>query len=350
MSSFALTSQYRGISTSQQQRHDPLLAYLKTNPSSKLGVLNEPLDPQVLAYNASRISEYDPYAVNRKFDRTLRTQNQQVFSISTHVDEVENQTFHDISYQGLIISNNKDNNNNNNNNIKQKKNQKSSSSLIPPPSSSEELPPPSPGSYADRTGFGKLKYSIVKYSSQACNKEAKYLRILNKKKFWQATGVSTEYIIFKFTDGPSLLSTVDIYNKDCDSVKIYVGEEKSKNKLRLAKTVKFLSKGRMNNIRLGHVPCLYVKIEFMKTVLRPGPTIYSVRFVGMLSETVEQELPSLSNLLVKNTEDLLYHLNDDQDVYNNNSTAKRKKKLIRNNKRMLVGDGSRALIDSIRRF
>ena len=106
----------------------------------------------------------------------------------------------------------------------------------------------------------------------------------------------------------------------------------------------------MNNIRLGHVPCLYVKIEFMKTVLRPGPTIYSVRFVGMLSETVEQELPSLSNLLVKNTEDLLYHLNDDQDVYNNNSTAKRKKKLIRNNKRMLVGDGSRALIDSIRRF
>ena len=52
---------------------------------------------------------------------------------------------------------------------------------------------------------------------------------------------------------------------------------------------------------------------------------------------------------MKNTEDLLYHLNDDQDVYNN-STTKGKKKLIRNNKRMLVGDGSRALIDSIRRF
>ena len=88
---------------------------------------------------------------------------------------------------------------------------------------------------------------------------------------------------------------------------IFVGEERSTKKLRLAKRVKFLSKGRVNSIRVGHVPCRYVKLEFVKNKLRPGPTIYGIRFVGMLSETVEQELPSLSNLLVRNTEDLLYH-------------------------------------------
>ena len=73
---------------------------------------------------------------------------------------------------------------------------------------------------------------------------------------------------------------------------IFVGEEKSTKKLRLAKSVKFLSKGRVNCIRVGHVPCRYVKLEFVKNKLRPGPTIYAIRFVGMLSETVEQELPS----------------------------------------------------------
>ena len=68
---------------------------------------------------------------------------------------------------------------------------------------------------------------------------------------------------------------------------------------------------------------------FTKKSLKPGPTVYAIRFVGMLSETVEQELPSLSNLLVKNTEDLLYHLKD---------TQKERQKL-------LVGDGSQPIYD-----
>ena len=47
----------------------------------------------------------------------------------------------------------------------------------------------------------------------------------------------------------------------------------------------------------------------------------------MLSETVEQELPSLSNLLVKNTEDLLYHLH---------GTRKQQQ-------RLLIGNGGQPL-------
>ena len=300
MSAFAFTSQYRGISQTAQQRQDPLLGYLKRVPTSEDGVLNEPLDPGVVNFNASKISEYDPYAVNRKYDRTLRPKNQQPFSIRTHMDEMENQAHTDISYQGLIVDNRKTL-------FVSKTKDAPNSSNTALPVKATPVPPPSPGSYADRTGFGPLKYNIVKYSSQACNKEAKHLKVFDKKNFWQATGVSTEHVTFKFSKGSCLLSTVDVYNKDCDGMNIFVGEEKSTKKLRLAKSVKFLSKGRVNCIRVGHVPCRYVKLEFVKNKLRPGPTIYAIRFVGMLSETVEQELPSLSNLLVRNTEDLLYH-------------------------------------------
>ena len=263
-------------------------------------MLNEPLDPGVVNFNASKISEYDPYAINRKYDRTLRPKNHQSFSLRTHTDEMENQAHTDTSYQGLIVDNR-------NSLFVSKAKDAPNASHTGLPAKATPIPPPSPGSYAARTGFGALKFSIVNCSSQACNKEVKHLKVFDKKKFWQATGVSKEHVIFKFSKGSCLLSTVDVYNKDCDGMNIFVGEEKARKKLRLAKSVKFLSKGRVNSIRVGHVPCRYVKLEFVKNKLRPGPTIYGIRFVGMLSETVEQELPSLSNLLVRNTEDLLYH-------------------------------------------
>ena len=46
---------------------------------------------------------------------------------------------------------------------------------------------------------------------------------------------------------------------------------------------------------------------FLKNNLRPGPTIYSVRLVGMLSSRVEVELGrGLHDLLVSNSEKVLY--------------------------------------------
>ena len=59
--------QYRGISQTAQQRQDPLLGYLKQVPTSEDKLLDSP-GPRVVNFNASKISEYDPYAVNRKYD------------------------------------------------------------------------------------------------------------------------------------------------------------------------------------------------------------------------------------------------------------------------------------------
>ena len=163
-----------------------------------------------------------------------------------------------------------------------------------------------PGSIPARAGFGRLKYTIVNRSSQGCGKEAKNLSVGNRKNCWTATGVGTEYVVLKLKE-TGLVTSVDIDNKDCDGVQIYLSDVNRKKSFKLAKTLNFVAKNRRNQIRIGHVPCRYVKVVFLKNNLRPGPTIYSVRLVGMLSSRVEVELGrGLHDLLVSNSEKVLY--------------------------------------------
>ena len=80
-----------------------------------------------------------------------------------------------------------------------------------------------PGSIPARAGFGRLKYTIVNRSSEGCGKEAKNLSVGNRKKFWTATGVGTEYVVLKLKE-TGLVTSVDIDNKDCDGVQIYLSD------------------------------------------------------------------------------------------------------------------------------
>ena len=118
--------------------------------------------------------------------------------------------------------------------------------------------------------------------------------------------MGTAYVVLKLKE-TSLITSVDVDNKDCDGVQIYLSDVNRKKSFKLAKSLKFVAKNRRNQIRIGHVPCRYLKIAFLKNTLRPGPTIYSVRLIGMLSSRVEVELGNgLHDLLVSNSEKVLY--------------------------------------------
>jgi hypothetical protein len=240
----AVSSAYRGIKLPSPKR-DILSASRAERPTSPNGKLNRP----------------DPYVENRHLDLSVRPKNltgqESLPQPSENIDEI-------VRKQAT------------------------------------------PGSIPYRAGFGKLKYKVVGWSSQACGQEAKNLAVSNRKKHWCATGVGVEYVVLKLQE-TGLITSLEVDNKDCDGLEVYLSEVNRKTAFKLCKKIKFAAKGRKFVVRVGHVPCQYIKVCFLKNNLRPGPIIFSLNLIGMLSSRVEVELgPQLHNLLVSNSEDVIF--------------------------------------------
>ena len=70
---------------------------------------------------------------------------------------------------------------------------------------------------------------------------------------WQHGGPSLTLLANK-----SLLSYIEIFNGGCSSIDVLLGEEGSQNLVKVAS--KRLARNRLNEVKIGHIPCNYVKI------------------------------------------------------------------------------------------
>ena len=99
--------------------------------------------------------------------------------------------------------------------------------------------------------------------------------VSNRKKHWCATGVGVEYVVLKLQE-TGLITSLEVDNKDCDGLEVYLSEVNRKTAFKLCKKIKFAAKGRKFVVRVGHVPCQYIKVCFLKNNLRPGPIIFLI--------------------------------------------------------------------------
>jgi hypothetical protein len=76
----------------------------------------------------------------------------------------------------------------------------------------------------------------------------------------------------------SLLSYIEIYNGGCSSIDVHLGVKKGSHNLVKIVSSKRLARNRLNEVKIGHIPCNYVKI-----VIKGGApmSIYQLRLNGI---------------------------------------------------------------------
>ncbi|GMH62370.1 hypothetical protein TrRE_jg12110, partial [Triparma retinervis] len=102
----------------------------------------------------------------------------------------------------------------------------------------------------------------------------------------------------------SLLSYIEIYNGGCSSIDVHLGVKKGSHNLVKIVSSKRLARNRLNEVRIGHIPCNYVKI-----VIKGGApmSIYQLRLNGIDAGEVGAKMgPSTEYLLYRATERMLY--------------------------------------------
>ena len=109
--------------------------------------------------------------------------------------------------------------------------------------------------------------------------------------------------MFKFPE-KCLLSYIEINNGGCSEIDVYVGIKRGSHNLVRIVEGKRLARGRLNEVKIGHVPSVYVKL-----VVKAGKpmSIYQIRFNGIEANTVGVRMgPSTEYLLYKATERILF--------------------------------------------
>ncbi|GMH99062.1 hypothetical protein TrVE_jg9172 [Triparma verrucosa] len=102
----------------------------------------------------------------------------------------------------------------------------------------------------------------------------------------------------------SLLSYIELYNGGCAEIDVHVGLKRGKHNMIEFVVARKLARNRINEIKIGHIPCNYVKI----IVKRGAPiSIYQLRLSGIDANEVGEKMgPSTEYLLYKSTERMLY--------------------------------------------
>ena len=102
----------------------------------------------------------------------------------------------------------------------------------------------------------------------------------------------------------SLLSYIELYNGGCNEIDVHLGLKRGKQNLIEIVVARKLAKYRINEIKIGHIPCNYVKI-----IVRSGSpiSIYQLRLSGIDASQVGEKMgPSTEYLLYRATERILY--------------------------------------------
>ncbi|GMH73434.1 hypothetical protein TL16_g06191 [Triparma laevis f. inornata] len=102
----------------------------------------------------------------------------------------------------------------------------------------------------------------------------------------------------------SLLSYIELHNGGCSKIDVHVGLQRGKQNMIEFVSARRLARNRINEIKIGHIPCNYVKI----IVKRGAPiSIYQLRLSGIEADEVGEKMGSSTEyLLYKSTERMLY--------------------------------------------
>lgn len=155
-----------------------------------------------------------------------------------------------------------------------------------------------------------LAYAFTRVSHEAAAHKAINLfgvppskRAPKKRRYWSSTKESGVTMILQMQER-CLLSKVVIDNKSISSMSIAIATDNAARKFLHVKKVSTCPHGKVLEVKMGHIPCTYVKFTF-----HSGTPIaaYTLRLIGMPVPTVLPLLgPTLDTLLVQQTGDILF--------------------------------------------
>ncbi len=163
-----------------------------------------------------------------------------------------------------------------------------------------------PGSLPHRAGLGVLTYTVCAASSAAGGCEARRLRNWTRAGRWQGTRVGDEHLTLRLAEH-AMVNYIEFDSKNVGAVEVHAATSNKRGRFSVARGRTLVPQGRPFRLRLGFLPCKYLKIVCLNPKMKSGLSIWSLRLVGMRGSSVQLGLgPRLHNLLMTETENICF--------------------------------------------